>query len=204
MPRNAYHRSKAELLRDRAEVAQLYLRGRTQHEIADHMEQNRSYKYGRTKVQNDIKRIRQKWEESALMDFHKKRAEELAKIDALEREYWEAYMESKEPRQEHKVEGQPAETDPHTNGEASHTSIQPTKIERTTKEPVAGNPQFLKGIQWCIDKRCEILGLDAPERTMTLNIDWESLTDEQLDRIASGENVHEVVSDQEVRQLQGR
>jgi hypothetical protein len=34
------------------------------------------------------------------------------------------------------------------------------------KEERDGNPEFLKGVQWCINKRCEILGFDAPKKNV--------------------------------------
>lgn len=38
-------------------------------------------------------------------------------------------------------------------------SWQTSKAERAS-----GDPRFLQGIQWCITKRCEILGFDAPTK----------------------------------------
>jgi len=38
-------------------------------------------------------------------------------------------------------------------------SWQTSKAERA-----AGDPRFLNGVQWCITKRCEILGFDAPTK----------------------------------------
>jgi hypothetical protein len=32
------------------------------------------------------------------------------------------------------------------------------------KEAREGNPAFLAGVQWCINKRCEIFGFDAPKK----------------------------------------
>ena len=39
----------------------------------------------------------------------------------------------------------------------------PDKVVKTAKGQ-AGDSRFLQGIQWCINKRSELLGLDAPEK----------------------------------------
>ena len=40
-----------------------------------------------------------------------------------------------------------------------------TKVKEVKRrEGQSGNPSFLAGVQWCINKRCEILGLDAPKK----------------------------------------
>lgn len=37
--------------------------------------------------------------------------------------------------------------------------------ERSAGKKGAGNPAYLQGVQWCIDRRCKILGIDAPLKT---------------------------------------
>jgi hypothetical protein len=59
------------------------------------------------------------------------------------------------------------------------------------KEGQAGNPAFLAGVLTCIERRCSILGLDAPKRFV---IRWDDLTDEQIDRLAAGEPPEKVLS----------
>lgn len=198
MSKKGYHRSQDEIRRDRAIVAEMYLKGETQHDIAAYLEERRDYNYNRSKVANDIQRLRETWEQSALMDFHRRRAQELAKIDLLEQEYWEAWEESREPYQERTVEGEPAANE-ELNGHPGALDVD--EVSYTRKEPKSGNPQFLRGIQWCINKRCELLGLDAPDRTMTMEVDFNELTDEQLERIIEGEPPAEVIGTEETRQL---
>ena len=65
------------------------------------------------------------------------------------------------------------------------------------KEQRDGNPAFLQGVLNCIDRRCKLLGIDAPTRTDNRNydIDLSKLSDEQLDRVAAGEDVMKVIID---------
>lgn len=81
---------------------------------------------------------------------------ELERVDALLMEYWEAWEKSKQP-----VEKTISEKRQGVETETSKASIQRTG--RT------GDPRYLAGIQWCIERRAKFLGLDAPEKT-----DWTS------------------------------
>jgi len=38
--------------------------------------------------------------------------------------------------------------------------VKTSTVERTVKGQ-AGDPRFLTGVQWCIERRCKILGIDA-------------------------------------------
>lgn len=59
-----------------------------------------------------------------------------------------------------------------------------------------GNPRFLQGIQWCIDRRCKLLGLDAPIKNhLTGQVTLTELTDEQLKRIVAGEDIADIVTE---------
>jgi hypothetical protein len=78
-------RSPRERERDLAETAALYLRGWTQSEIAQRLH------VSRPQIGYDLKVLQQRWQESALADFNTKKATELARVDQLERTYWEAW-----------------------------------------------------------------------------------------------------------------
>ena len=55
-----------------------------------------------------------------------------------------------------------------------------------TEKPV-GDPRFLMGIQWCINKRCELMGLDAPKSSKQTNYEVNASTPKPvLRRIAAG------------------
>lgn len=121
-------------------VAELYLyENRSRGDIAEELG------ISRPTVNRYLKEMREAWQKSALMDFDEAKKRELAKIDRLEEEYWLSWKKSLR-------ENEPADSEPETGD----------NIDRTGKHGPDGNPRFLQGIQWCINKRCIILGINAP------------------------------------------
>jgi predicted transcriptional regulator len=135
-------RSTAQRVRDRRKIADLYLQGWIQADIADELT------ISQQTVSNDLKALHGEWLASALMDFSEAKSQELAKIDRLEREYWQAWERSCEDAESVTQEGTAEGVD---------------KVKKTSKGQ-AGDPRFLQGVQWCIERRCKILGVDAPEK----------------------------------------
>jgi hypothetical protein len=121
-------------------MADLYLQGWLQADIAGELRIDQST------VSRDLKALQSEWLSSALMDFNEAKAQEIAKIDRLEREYWQAWARSCEDAEQTTQEGTPVKVD---------------KVKKTSKGQ-AGDPRFLQGVQWCIERRCKILGVDAP------------------------------------------
>jgi hypothetical protein len=149
--------SKAEALKiaqRRAAVAELYLQGRYQWEIALVVQVDQAT------ISRDLKAIRAEWKASALRDFDEAREQELARIDALEREYWQAWQASKGEKER-------------TATERADTPQGARMKAAVKKEQRDGNPSFLGGVQWCINKRCEVLGLDAPKQHELLGKDGQ-------------------------------
>jgi hypothetical protein len=161
----------------RVEVARRYLRGEMQSEIAA------SFGVSQVQISYDLKAIRAAWLQSAIRDFDAARAEELAKIDHVESEYWQAWDRSKKDKETENLEG---------DGTIDLQTRKP-KVTKVTKrkEGQSGNPAYLQGILTCIERRCKILGLDAPTR---FNINWDELTPEQEERLAKGEPPEKVLS----------
>ena len=148
----AYRRRQtAELVRDRRRIADLYLQGQTQVNIAEELG------IGQATVSRDLKAIQKSWKLATLVDFNEARAQELAKIDRLEREYWTAWLRSTEDQQ----------TETH---KAVDTGDGQRKEAVRTVRGQAGDPRFLVGVQWCIDRRCKLLGLDAADK---VELSWK-------------------------------
>jgi hypothetical protein len=143
-------RSAAQLARDRRKTADLYLQGWLQADIAGFLGISQST------VSNDLKALQAEWLRSALLDFDEAKAREIAKIDRLEREYWAAWERSREDAETVRQEGS-------RKGEGGEGLPPVDKVVKTRKGQ-AGDPRFLQGVQWCIDKRCKILGVDAPQK----------------------------------------
>ena len=121
----------------------MYLQGWLQVDIADELGLDQST------ISRDLQHLHKEWQQSALIDFDEAKAQELAKVDRLEREYWVAWKHSQKDTETMRQEGT-----------KKGDSIEPEKLIKIAKGQV-GDPRFLNGVQWCINKRCEILGLDA-------------------------------------------
>jgi len=99
-------------------------------------------------ISNDLKVLIKRWQESALMDVDEHRSTELARINRLELEYWNAWEASKADKESTLAEK--------TTGTDTRTKA----VKRS--EGQVGNPSFLAGVERCIERRCKLLGLDAP------------------------------------------
>ena len=120
-------------------IAEAYLRGNLQSEIAKNLGLSRQ------QIGYDLADIRKRWLASALRDFDEAKAQELAKLDNLERTYWQGWDDSRKDRKRTTEE---KHEDPAWNKE---------KTELTTSP---GDPRFLDGVRKCVEQRCRILGLE--------------------------------------------
>ncbi|HKO24517.1 MAG TPA: helix-turn-helix domain-containing protein [Chloroflexota bacterium] len=155
--RHANKRSSVQRVRDRAEIAQTYLRGEPQHAIAQRLGLSRQ------QIGYDLQLIRAEWRQSAMRDFEAHKAEELAKLDAMEAEYWAAWQRSQQElvhsTEEH-VDDEIAVPSGKRHGRMKVPRSRSRVSQRT--EAQHGNSAFLFGIERCIEQRCKILGLFAP------------------------------------------
>lgn len=147
MAKTKADRSEAQQERDRREISRLYLQGMYQTDIAAKLGLSQST------VSRDIQVLIEEWKIERVYDINEAKARELAKVDNLELEYWEAWHRSQENAEKEIKKAKGA------GGKASNQEIQ--KIT----EGQTGDPRFLSGIQWCIERRCLILGVDAPKKT---------------------------------------
>ena len=141
-------------------IADLYLQGATQTAIAEEV------KVDQSTVSRDLAALQSEWLESALIDVNEAKANALAKVDRLEREYWDAWERSCEDAETVRMEGKATK-----EGEEGA----PERVVKTSKGQ-AGDPRFLAGVQWCIERRCKIIGVDAPAKSELTMPDVEALT----------------------------
>lgn len=163
MRRNKWQREK-----DLMNLAERYLRGEYQADIAASMGVQQST------ISKDLRELQRRWQAASVTAMDAMKAEQLAKIDELERTYWEAWARSKEDAEitVTKTRGlkiKKTDTVPVTGGElltaTNHTEVTGAPFETMHRtEGQVGNPAFLAGVQWCINKRCELFGLDAPRK----------------------------------------
>lgn len=128
----------------RRDVAQMYLSGYTQAEIAH------KWKVSQPQISYDLKHIHAEWVQAARMSMDEAKARELARIDRLEREYWQAWQRSIGQRERTLTE--------RTTGEKAHERAQ------VVKEDNAGESKYLDGVRWCIEQRLKIFGVYAAEK----------------------------------------
>ena len=126
----------------RHQVAELYLSGKYQVEIA------RLVGCSQQQVSLDLKAVQQQWLAASVRDFDAVKAQEIAKLDHIEREALEAWALSRQPR-EVTVTKRITGKDP--RDEAS------IRREHTPQ----GDPRFLQVAQRCVEQRCDLLGLST-------------------------------------------
>lgn len=139
-------RSESQKAKHLAEIATRYLRGETQAAIASTLGINQST------VSRDLASLRQIWRDSAVRDFDELVAEQLAKIDALEAEYWQAWQRSVTVKET-------------IRNESGENSKGPWNKSVTAREVLLGDPSYLAGVERCIAARCKLLGLDKPAKS---------------------------------------
>lgn len=129
----------------REKVAFMYRRGMTQADIGKELKINQG------NVSRDLKQIRAEWLESRVSDFDAAKEIELQKIDEVERQAWAGWERSVgtiERRTKRKKDA----------GDKSESEATIVETDQ------AGDDRFLQTVLKCIERRCKILGLDAPEK----------------------------------------
>lgn len=128
----------------RQSTAEMYLSGKTQAQIAQ--------KWGVTQqtISLDLKWIHAEWVANAQINFGEAKARELARIDRLEREYWQAWERSVGIHEKRLSESK--------TGEASY------ERDQVVSEELVGDARYLDGVRWCIEQRLKIFGVYAAEK----------------------------------------
>ncbi len=139
-------RTEIQRENDYRRIADLYLQGKTQSDIAETVGLDQS------QVSRDLAVIQKRWRTDTTINMDEAKQKELSRIDTLERTYWDAWERTLEEKTKTRTEQSKTGE---KNGSAKAT------IE---KETLLGNPAYLAGIQWCISERCRILGLYAPAK----------------------------------------
>jgi transposase len=107
-------------------VSSLYLQGKFQDEIA------KVVKVDRGTVSRDLKVVQQEWLKSGVMDLNAAKARELAKLDQVERQAWDAWIQSRKDAETMEV-----------TGTAQGGKSRPDKVKKITKGQ-AGDSRFLR------------------------------------------------------------
>lgn len=167
MSKTAHKRTPQDIEIDLNEVSRMYLTRVPILQIVKLLAESRPYRISKAQVIYDLNTLRARWRVERIKNMDERQAEELAKVDQLETEYWEAWRRSQAEQQK-------------TTQEALGDGKKKASL---TKQTSVGDPRFLDGVMKCIDKRCEILGLNAAlqiEQTASVDVNV-NVTDFDID-----------------------
>lgn len=142
---------ETEIAERRALVSRLYLQGWTQLAIADEVDVDQST------VSRDLDALRQEWRQNAAIDFGEIQARTLASIDLMEAEAWKGWESSRRDREIKTAE--------------NSTGRDPKTKTGMRREGQSGDEGYLRTIQWCLEKRMQILGFELPKKIALTNPD---------------------------------
>lgn len=169
----ARKRAEARMTERMSRVSRLYLQGMTYGEIA------KEVGVSPTTVGNDMEAVREGWLESALMDFDKRKAQEMAKLDRLEQRAWEAFERSIGEMTVRKVKEDRAQPPPGKRGgrptKDKDKWVPTSQTEEVTTKYCAGDPKYLEIIKDCVQTRLKIIGAlrgDDKAGGTVVNINW--------------------------------
>lgn len=162
-------RTPFERERDLHLTTTLYLKGKTQAEIAEELNVSRE------QIKYDLAIIQQRWRTDTAINLDEAKQKELSRIDTLERTYWDAWERSLEEKVK-------TRTEQSSNG-GKGKDDEPTKTAKASveKETLLGNPAYLAGVMSCIERRCKLLGLDAPVKNENTNKNTDTIEIRRID-----------------------
>jgi phage terminase large subunit len=140
MPR----RSEPEREKNLLQIAEWYFHRVPQLEMVARINASNKVPVTQQTVSKDLKEVHKRWREDSNQLLTERKAIELAKIDYLEQQYLDAWARSTEYDEIAKR---------HQGRE--YTVL----IPRDDRNPM-GADKYLKGVQWCVEQRIKIMGLD--------------------------------------------
>lgn len=156
--------TNAERLNIRLQITDMLLRGSTIGSIIDYMVDedaaDQDYISAAT-VKDIIKSIEQEWRDTYLSSINKVKERELAKLDKIEEEAWDAWEASKQGKTRDQVNSEISVD--RKSGAAKRTP----RVTRTTKETASGDPRYMDIIFKCMTMRIRLYGIDEIRNTGT-------------------------------------
>lgn len=171
-------RTPGQLELTRTMIASMYAKGQSMAFMAAEIERQFGVQLSLVQIGYDIQHIIAGWRKQATGDIERAKGLELGKLVTLELEYWDAWKRSCQPREITRT----AKTD----GERATTSASFRKEQRD------GNPAFLQGVMSCIERRCKILGIDAPVKINVEDVTRQMARDMGFDQGQEEKAVAEV------------
>lgn len=146
------NRKDAGLLHRRNFIAERYRDGMRLNEIA------KEVSVSRQTVWSDLRWVHEQLLAGSVADRRDQLIRELQQLDWLESEATEAWDQSKLDAQSHRIISEKK-----LDGEKKLVGTEYVKTQ-ATKKGQCGDPRFLAQIADCVDKRCKLFGLYAPEK----------------------------------------
>jgi len=173
MQRNNTAKSREEMLEDRrARVASYKVRGMSIRQTIAALAKDGCVNPDSKKpwsvraVQEDLEHLSARWKAEALRDITQAKADELAKLDELEREAWAAWRRSIGRKQ--------VRTTKTGRVDKEGTVITEPEVSLKT-EVLVGDPRFMTVILDCQARRAKMLGMDAPAKLQIGELTLEDL-----------------------------
>lgn len=166
-------RTVAQRAADRVVIADLMIAGKPLVQIRDHINAIRSYNLSTSAIAYDAKVIERQWVEEYLADINVAKAKEIARINKIEAAAWAAWEDSKRPltkTEKEKVENEQSGRGDQVTNKHKKARVKTTEIEKNADK------EFMAIVQWCVEQRCKILGINAPQR---YDISWRKQAEAQ-------------------------
>jgi len=180
--RRQHAKQKSVELQDRrTEIAALYVKGYFQFEIAE------ALGITAAQVNRDLKSIQAEWAETRVEDLQLAKQKELAKLEQVEREAWQAWDRSQKDAVTEKRTAGEIEATTSKDGKPGESIELPVTKTETTRAGQVGDPRYLDQVQKVVERRCKLLGLDAPAKIQTTG-EFQTLEQILADIVAAVSN----------------
>lgn len=208
---SAPKRSKEQRNADMNRLAVLYVKRIPQSVMAEEMGVSQG------QISQDIKKLLQKWESEQINQIDRYKHEELTRINSIEAEMWEQWELSKGKGNKtifKSTSGKIKKKDPSLDTATNFIKNPEFWREEQTEESSSGNMEYMRGIMWCIEERCKIIGLHAPKKLANTNPEGDKeagadarrelldMISRVADRLNPSQNPVEKVIDVEARQIE--
>ena len=152
-----HKRTQKQILDDMEIVEDMWVKGHSQREIAEHISSIRPYTISREQIRYEMQRMNKTLKTRQIRAPAVSKAQALRRCDFIYRTAYEAYLKSTEPSQSIRREfgGE---------GEGEGTKEKLSKTVRESEKREAGNPQFLALMLKVEEHRARLEGTMAPTK----------------------------------------
>jgi hypothetical protein len=144
--------------RVREKTIKYYIEGNSFRDIAEIISNELSRPVTHATCWSILKQVISEWDKETNELINTYKLAELRKIDHLENEAWKAFYRSQQPIRTMQSKNTPIEqTTPTGRKKKNAATIMLKEQTETVREGTAGDKKFLDTVQWCIDKRLEVM-----------------------------------------------